>query len=286
MFKAVCLLALSLALPALAAAPAPQTPKLDSGQQALMQRIDKLRRLDHATRTEETRSLALAIRSLAPSQNRLLLAAMLAALSTEGDFGRDTLQQVTTTLDLALAQSPPPPGDMADQYYEILASLARYESMKVNLGSAPYQRALARLAAADRARAAADFTLTGLDGQSWTLHALRGKVVLVNFWATWCPPCRAEMPALQALQRRFGPQGLVILGISDEKPDTVRPYVTAGNYTYPILLDPGDKVEKQFQIDGIPKSFLYSRTGKLVAEAIDMRTPEQFLAMLAKAGLQ
>jgi peroxiredoxin len=78
----------------------------------------------------------------------------------------------------------------------------------------------------------------------------------------------------------------VILGISDEDSATVGPFVAQQKVTYPILLDPGRKVNDLFQIEGIPKTFIYSREGKIVAESIDMRTQKQFLEMLAQAGLQ
>ena len=145
---------------------------------------------------------------------------------------------------------------------------------------------MAKLEADDQHRNEANFTLTDLSGKTWTLKDLRGKVVMLNFWATWCPPCRKEMPDLEALYRRFGPQGLVILGISDEDAAKVQPFTAQQKVTYPILLDPGRKVNELFQIDGIPKTFIYDREGKIVAESIDMRTQKQFLGMLAQAGLQ
>ena len=158
--------------------------------------------------------------------------------------------------------------------------------MKVSLDDPQYRAACAKLAEEDRARMDADFTLSDIKGKTWTLSAMRGKVVLVNFWATWCPPCRKEMPDMQALYERFGPQGLVILAISDETNDKVEPFIAEKKYTYPILLDPGRNVNKLFTVEGIPKSFVYDRNGKLVAEAIDRRTNRQFLEMLKLAGLQ
>jgi peroxiredoxin len=149
-----------------------------------------------------------------------------------------------------------------------------------------FTAAMARLQAEDQRRAQADFTLTDLRGKVWTLHDLRGKVVLVNFWATWCPPCRKEMPDLNALHRQFSPRGLVILAISDEEAGKVKPFIEEKKIAYPILLDPGDKVHNALAVDGIPKSFLYDREGKLVAQAIDMRTRAQFLEMLGHAGLR
>jgi len=93
------------------------------------------------------------------------------------------------------------------------------------------------------------------------------------------------MPDLEVLYRRFKDQGLVILAISDEEAAKVKSYLAEKPVTYPILLDPGRKVNDLFLINGIPKSFVYDRKGKLVAQSIDMRTQKQFLEMLGLAGL-
>jgi peroxiredoxin len=135
-------------------------------------------------------------------------------------------------------------------------------------------------------RQQADFTLTELSGKTWTLKQLRGKVVLVNFWATWCPPCRKEMPDLETLYKQFKDQGLVILAISEEDTEQVKPFVAEQKVTDPILPDPGRGVNELFQIEGIPTTFVYDRSGKLIAQSIDMRTKRQFLEMLSQAGLQ
>jgi peroxiredoxin len=145
---------------------------------------------------------------------------------------------------------------------------------------------MARLEADDRKREHAEFSLKDLKGKSWTFSDLRGKVVLVNFWATWCPPCRKEMPDLEALYERFGSQGLVIFGIADEKASKVEPFIRDRKVTFPVLLDPGRKVNEEFIVESIPKIFVYDRDGKLVTQSIDMRTRNQFLEMLSKAGMQ
>jgi peroxiredoxin len=149
-----------------------------------------------------------------------------------------------------------------------------------------FAEALSKLEAADASRQQADFTLSDLQGKPWHLRDLRGKVVLVNFWATWCPPCRKEMPDLQALYEKYKDQGFVVVSISDEQAAKVQPFITERKITYPVLLDPGRKVNDLFQVEGIPKSFVYDRAGKLVAQSIDMRTRNQFQAMIAQAGLQ
>ena len=110
--------------------------------------------------------------------------------------------------------------------------------------------------------------------------------MLVNFWATWCPPCRKEMPDLDALYQKFKDQGFVVLAIDDEEAAKVAPFITERKISYPVLLDPGRKVNEAFVVEGIPKSFVYDRDGKLVAQSIDMRTRSQFQQMLAQAGLQ
>jgi peroxiredoxin len=251
-------------------------------QKPIADQIGGLRQLPDDVRARVTKELALQIRQLPKPANRLALAGMLANLSTEGDFGHDTLQEVATTLAEALREQP---GGPASPYME-LAQLVRYEHVKASLDHPQFAAAFAKLEADDQRRQQADFTLADLQGVKHTLKDLRGKVVLVNFWATWCPPCRKELPDLETLSTRFKDQGLVILAISDEDAAKVKPFIAARNLQFPILLDPGRKVNELFQIEGIPKSFVYDRGGKLVAQSIDMRTMRQFLEMLSRAGLQ
>ena len=256
-------------------------------EKPIYDQIHGLRKLPDDVRARTTKELALEIRQLPSTPNKLRLANGLANLSTEGDFGHDTLQEVATTLADTLRQQPAPDdkGRPAAAYVE-LAQLVRYEHVQVSLAAPQLQAALSQLEADDQHRQQADFTLTDLQGKTWSLGQLRGKVVMVNFWATWCPPCQKEMPDLQALYSRFKDQGFVILALSDEEVGKVQPFITQRQITYPILLDAGGNVAESFRVDGIPKSFVYDRKGKLVAQSIDMRTQKQFLAMLAQAGLQ
>jgi peroxiredoxin len=255
-------------------------------EKPIVEQIRGLRKLDDSVGARTTKDLSLHVRQLPVVPNKLRLAGALANLSTEGDFGRDTLQEVTTTLAQALHEQPPAgkPGEPDEQYVE-LASLVRYEHMSAGSDNLQFNEAMAKLEADDARRQKADFTLSDLQGKTWHLRDLKGKVVLVNFWATWCPPCRKEMPDLQALYDKYKDQGFVVLSISDEEAAKVSPFITERNISYPVLLDPGRKVNDAFVVEGIPKSFVYDREGKLVAQAIDMRTRSQFQQMLAATGL-
>jgi peroxiredoxin len=267
-------------------------------EKPIADQLRTIRSLPDEVRAQTTRDLALNIRKLPATKNKLYLATWLAGRATEGDFGHDALQEVATTLAEALHEQPVPwPGEKsgdgaapstrkpAREYLE-LATLVRYEHVNASLDDPQSAAAMAQLEADDKKREHPDFTLKDLAGKSWRFSDLRGKVVLVNFWATWCPPCRKEMPDLETLYERFQAQGLVILAISDEEAAKVDPFIRERKVTYPVLLDPGRKVNDLFIVDGIPKTFVYNRDGKFVAQSIDMRTQKQFLEMLAKAGIQ
>jgi peroxiredoxin len=260
-----------------------QQPKIvwTAAEQPIYDQIRTLRSVPDDQRPAVTKSLALKIRALPVTSNKQTLAIQLANLVTEGDPGSDTLHETAATLAAALQEQP---ASSEDPYFT-LAQLARYEHVDASLDAPQFRDALAKLKAEDERRERLDFTLTDLDGKSWTLRQLAGKVVLVNFWATWCPPCRKEMPDLDAIYKKLRGKGLVILAISDEERTKVEPYLAAHHVSYPVLLDPGDKVNEQFIVHGIPKSFVYDRTGHLVAQSIDMRTRRQFLEMLSHAGL-
>jgi peroxiredoxin len=269
-------------------------------EKPIADQIHGLRNLPDDTRSRTTKDLALKIRKLPANQNKLRLAEHLAGLSTEGDFGHDTLQEVATTLADTLRERPvpwagpkePETGSSASAArepafpYVELATLVRYEHVETSLDNEQYKAAMARLESDDRKREHPAFTLTDLSAKAWTFAELRGKVVLVNFWATWCPPCRKEMPDLETLYRRFESKGFVVLGISDEEAAKVEPFIHERRVSFPILLDPGRKVNDLFVVEGIPRSFVYDREGKLVSQSIDMRTQKQFLQMLSKAGLE
>ncbi len=116
-------------------------------------------------------------------------------------------------------------------------------------------------------KAAPDFSLRDLTNQAQTLSQHKGKVVLINFWATWCGPCQVEMPHLQAMAKELGAKGLVILGISaDAARDAskVKPLVVSKGLTYSILLDPQTTVVAQYNpTKTLPFNVLVDRAGNI-----------------------
>jgi len=249
--------------------------------------LDKLRSLSDQQRPIATVKVATEISALPPGIEKVKLADGASHLVTEGDQGQDALQAVADALSKALAETPvPSKNDEPPMPYFDLARLARYERVTVSLSDPLYKKANDILAANEADIAKADFTLKDLNNKKWTLSQLRGKIVLVNFWATWCPPCRTEMPNLDLIYTHFASEGLVILSITDENPFTVNSFLQGKNYHPPVLIDSGGAVHKQFHITGIPKTFVFDRDGKLTGVAIDQSTQRQFLSLLAQAGLK
>ncbi len=111
---------------------------------------------------------------------------------------------------------------------------------------------------------APDFTLDTLQGEKVTLSHLRGKIVVVNFWATWCLPCRKETPALEKAYEQYEDSGIVILGVNLTNQDSVsdvESFVQEFKLTYPILLDRDGSVSNLYQIEGLPTTFFINREG-------------------------
>lgn len=113
---------------------------------------------------------------------------------------------------------------------------------------------------------APQYRAVSLDGDSVSLEQFRGRVVLLNVWATWCHPCREEIPVLQALHARYAPQGLELVGVSVDargEEDTIREFVSDFGMTYPVWLDPDERVQSTFLAIGVPATFLIDREGRL-----------------------
>jgi len=123
-----------------------------------------------------------------------------------------------------------------------------------------------------RQKLADDFTLATPKGQKVKLSDYRGKLVFMNFWATWCPPCREEMPAMQRLWEQQKDNGLVILAISlDADPGVVPTYVKTHGFTFTVLVDPKMEIANTYGVRGLPASFIIDRQGNMAAYAIGPR---------------
>ncbi len=120
------------------------------------------------------------------------------------------------------------------------------------------------------------FTLKSTTGDQFDLASLKGKVVLVNFWATWCPPCRAEMPAIDQIYRANRDSGLVVLGVNQaEDPVAVQSFASQFNLSFPILLDLDGAVNARYNIGALPTTFIIDRKGIIRDQAIGPITREQ-----------
>ncbi len=120
--------------------------------------------------------------------------------------------------------------------------------------------------------AAPDFTLRDMNGDPVTLSSLRGKVVLVNFWATWCPPCRAEKPTMERLHHVFEGQDFVILAVNTENdPMAVREYLGRNPLSFPVLLDNEGRVQNLYGVFRFPESFLIGKDGMILERYIGAR---------------
>lgn len=109
---------------------------------------------------------------------------------------------------------------------------------------------------------AEDFSLIDLEGKSQSLSHYRGKIVLMNFWATWCKSCTTEMPAMQAIFDKLRDKGFVVLAINELEDDaTVRAHIKQHGYTYPVLMDRDNKVANQFGVFGLPVSVFVDEKG-------------------------
>lgn len=113
------------------------------------------------------------------------------------------------------------------------------------------------------ARPAPDFELAAVDGSRMRLSELRGRVVVVNFWATWCMPCRVEIPMLRSIYSDLKPEGLVVLGITQESPAQVAPFVREHEMNYPVLYDADGTVAESYGIQGYPTVVIVDREGSI-----------------------
>lgn len=175
-------------------------------------------------------------------------------------FGETSEFKMVTTISLAKVNEPlteslftfTPPADTkeVEQFDSKLAGLFRREE--------PEHESLV-------GKEAPNFTLSDLSGKSFNLSKLRGKVVVIDFWASWCGPCRETMPHVEKLHREFKDKGLVVLGINDEDIDDAKQFVQKNGYTFPMLIDVESAVSGLYGVNSIPQTLIIDRDGKIFA---------------------
>ncbi len=161
--------------------------------------------------------------------------------------------------------------------------MANRRGLTIAVGAVAIGGALLAGAVWERGRGpwlAPDFAVPDLSGQAVRLSAHRGEVVLVNIWATWCPPCREEMPSMERLHQRLKDRGFTLLAVSQDESgvDAVRSFVDQMKVTFPVLIDPQGDVGRKYGVWGFPESFLVDREGHIVERVIgprDWAAPDQ-----------
>ena len=199
-----------------------------------------------------------------PMKKSLIIVILLAAIA--GATG-------VAVIGFAVARAPPRGQEFAQR-------TARSDGR----GNAAFERCSARTPAASRRviRFAKDpaptppFLVTDVDGKSVSTVQLRGKIIIVNFWATWCPPCRAEIPELIALQNKYKDQ-LEIIGVSmddDASPAQVKAFAAKAGINYPIVM--GAEIAKEYGgVPALPTSFVVNKDGGIVQKHVGMLQPEE-----------
>ncbi len=138
--------------------------------------------------------------------------------------------------------------------------------------------------AADGEPMAPDFTLTDISGQEFSLSSTRGKVVILDFWATWCPPCRMEIPHFEALYKEYKGKGLEIIGVALDRggASDVIPFVKANGVTYPVVIGGAEVTALYGGFRGIPTTFVLDRNGAIVEKFVGYREKETFEEAIKK----
>lgn len=138
-----------------------------------------------------------------------------------------------------------------------------------------------------------DFVGLTVHGQPVRLAELRGRVVVLNFWATWCPACGAELAQLQEIHRNFGPEHVAVVSVNLREPaPLIRTYVDALGVTFTALVDPKGEIQREYGVIGVPTTFIIARDGRAVARAIGPRdwagprSLELFRTLLNESGGQ
>ena len=163
----------------------------------------------------------------------------------------------------------------------VFVGLPRWPA-EVAAGSTPSTPAPAPVVGAP----APDFTVQDLAGNTVTLSALKGQVVVINFWATWCGPCRLEMPALQAKYDDHKDDGLTVLAVNwGDTNEAAGVFVDELGLTFPVLMDPGDTVNNLYRVRGYPTTYFINRDGMIDQQHVGILSDSQLDDYLVASGL-
>jgi peroxiredoxin len=183
-----------------------------------------------------------------------------------------TSQQVVKTV----GQTPP-----GTRVSVVLTRGGAQRTLSIKLAVRPPDDKLIRTSLLDRP--APPFTATSLDGSAGlALADLRGHVVLIDFWATWCGPCTTQFPHLNQWHQQYAAKGLHILGLSDEEPDLVREYVAAEKLAYPIALDPDDRIRAAYFVPGMPTTVVIDKAGVVRYVSVGTVDPKEIEAAFTR----
>jgi peroxiredoxin len=153
----------------------------------------------------------------------------------------------------------------------VLMNLPSRDDRSIDVWLAKASVAPSQASAIAAGKMADDFRLQDLKGKAISLSSLRGKVVFLNVWATWCAPCREEMPSIESLYKEFSKnRDFVVLAVSQDTEGlkAVAPYVEKNGFDFTVLLDPRNEVGEAYNVSGVPETFIIGRDGRIVAHHV------------------
>ena len=184
-----------------------------------------------------------------------------------------------------LGVAAPPPGQPKRRNPFMLVVVALVVAGMLYFGFHQARRTGGGAGVAKKSAAAPDFTLDSLEGKSMRLSDLRGKAVLLNFWATWCGPCKIEMPWFVELQNQYGSQGLQIVGVAmdDASKEDIAKFAKEMGVNYPVLIGKEAVGDAYGGVPALPESFFIGRDGKIVDKIIGLRGKSEIEDSIKKA---
>jgi peroxiredoxin len=193
---------------------------------------------------------------------------------TEGQLdGTKTTTRMELTFDEILVDEAPP-----DELFAFEAPAGAKEVEDFTTGGATRTDL--------SGKAAPDFRLADLDGRPHRLENYRGKVVVLDFWASWCAPCRKELPAIEKLHLQYGSKDLVILAVNSESHKVASSFIKKYGYTFTVLTDVEGSVFDDYAVSSIPVTIVVDKEGLISAHFIGYQGEEELLAAIRRAGMQ